>query len=791
MFKNFILESYRNKINRPLSFIVNWFSMTLGFAAVIVMYLYIVGELNHDNNCFEGSMDAVYRCEMGDTDMGSTCPSALQPFVSEMAEVQSASRVLNYTAIVATQGLSTEKRLKLESIFVDSTFMDIMPFRVIAGNASKALEASDNVIISRSAAIKLYDTDDVVGKIVLIDNKYPATIMAVIEDVPENSSFSPEIIVTNGMLCKMWNMSPENLKRWGHWNSDLYIKLRNNVDIQNFEPKFVEDVKSAISKEWNTEYPNKIELRPFMDCYLAVIEGYTRGKTTNPNDLWVLGFVALLILMIAIINYVNIYTARSTEVIRAMGIKSIMGAVRAELIGYVIFDSVVITLISVISGFVLALVLKPLYGLIIGSEVIFALDLYSILILFVGLPLLCGVISGIFPALALTRIKPLDAMVNRSSGGGRHMIWVRNILIVFQFTITIVLIASTLFINKQMKYMGDMELGYDRDNVYVVNGSMFMGPKFETFRGTLLQNPNIIEVAFMKNNPMFVGEFTTVYWGDKEGDNQTVNIMWNDENALGLLGVEMVEGDSLSVSNIKNLSSRQIIINETFAKDLRTKIPDLTFPYKDFMGVFKDFQSTPMYEGLAPLAIGSIWARGDTPMGSAYIKIAAGSDLSGMMKFIEQSFSNIYPNELYESIFMDEQFNEMYSKEQFFRTRLMTFSILAIFIGCLGLFALVGYSVERRRKEIAIRKVYGSSIGQVMTLLTSGFMRLLLVAFVLATPAAYYIMVSWVEQFAYRTAISWWIFAVALLMALFVAMLTVIGQTYLAATENPAETVKS
>lgn len=791
MLKNFILESYRNKINRPLSFIVNWFSMTLGFAAVIVMYLYIIGELNHDNNCFEGSMDAVYRCEMGDTDMGSICPSALQPFVSEMAEVQSASRVLVYPAVVATQGLSTEKRLKLVNLFVDSTFMDIMPFRVIAGNASKALEANDNVIISRSAAMKLYDTNDVVGKIVLIDNKYPATIMAVIEDVPENSSFNPEIIATNGMLCKMWDMSPESLKVWGHWNSDIYIKLRNNVDIQNFEPKFVEAVKSAVSKEWNTEYTNKIELRPFLDCYLAQIEGYTLGKTTNPNDLWVLGFVALLILMIAIINYVNIYTARSTEVIRAMGIKSIMGAVRAELIGYVIFDSVVITLISVISGFVLALVLRPLYGLIIGSEVIFALDLYSILVLFVGLPLLCGVISGIFPALALTRIKPLDVMVNRSSGGGRHMIWVRNILIVFQFTITIVLIASTLFINKQMKYMGEMELGYDRDNVYVVNGSMFMGPKFETFRSTLLQNPNIVEVAFMKNNPMFVGEFTTVGWGDKEDDSKTINIMRVDENALRLLGVEMVEGDSLSVRNIKNLRYRQMIINETFAKDLRAKIPDLTFPYKDFMGVFKDFQSTPMYEGLAPLGIGSIWTQGDTPMGTAYIKIAEGSDLSGMLKFIEQSFSNIYPNELYESIFMDEQFNEMYSKEQFFRTRLMTFSILAIFIGCLGLFALVGYSVERRRCEIAIRKVYGSSVTQIMVMLGLGFGRLLIVSFIIAVPIVLYVMSSWVEQFAYRSPISWWIFAVALICALVVAGCTIFYMTYHAANENPAESVET
>lgn len=792
MFKNFFLESFRNKIHRPFSFIINWFGMTLGFAAVIVMYLYIVGELNHDKECFSSSMDRIYRCEMGDQDMGSICPSALQPFMTQMPEVKSATRIASVEQVTSTIGLSTNKKIKLGIVFADSTFMDIFPFKIITGDAATALQASDNVIISRSAAQKLYDTEDVVGKLLKLDNRYEATIVAVIEDVPENSSFRPEIIANNTMLCKIWEMSLKSLSNWGNWYSEVYIKLHDNVNLTDFEPKYRVAVKGEISRNWGNEYLSTISLRPFSDCYMAVMDGFSISKTTNPDDLLVLGFVALLILVIAIINYVNIYTARSTEVIHAMGIKSIMGAMRRELIGFVIFDSIVITLVSVVSGFLLAALLKPLYGLIIGSEVSFSLEWYSVAILFVGLPMICGLISGIFPALALTRTRPLDAMANRSSGGGRRMIMVRNILIICQFSITIILISTTLYINKQMKHMGEIELGYDRDNVYVVSGGVFMSPKFDAFRGLLLQNPNIKDVALMKNNPIAVDEFMTVSWGDKKDDNKTVNVMWNDEHALRLLGIEMVEGDSISASNVKNLKFRQMIINETFANELREKIPGLTFPYKDFIGVFKDFQSTHLYKGVTPLVIGSIWSMESlTPPGSGYIKIAAGSDLTETLKFIETTFQDIYPDEMYEASFMDEQFNSLYVKEQFFRTRLLTFSILAIFIGCLGLLALVSYSVERRRKEIAIRKVYGSTIGEVMSLLTIGFARLLLVSFVVAVPVSYYIMVSWVEQFAYRTAISWWIFAVALVTAMFIAALTVLRQTYRAAAENPAKSVKS
>lgn len=782
MLKNFILESYRNKKHSPFSFIINWLGLTLGFAAVIVIYLYIVSELNHDKECFADSMDNVYRCEMGHPDMGSICPSALRPFVETIAEVQSATRTVTFPSVVATEGLSTNKRIKLNVMSADSTVLDVLPFKIVVGDATTALSAKENIIISRSAAIKLYDTEDVIGRTVKLNNTEPATIVAVMEDIPENSSFYQDII------C---NMGSEDLDRWSYWASEIYLRVRDNVDHAAFETKYSEAIKAELIRMNGTPPDNADErrmiVRPFNDCYLSVIEGSTNSKSIDIADLTVLGIVALLILLIAIINYVNIYTARSTEVIRSMGVKGVMGATRRELIAFVIFDSILIAILSAATGFFLAWQLQPMYHDIIGSNVSFSMEGYSLLILFIGLPLVCGVISGAFPAFTLTCMKPIDAIANRNSGG-REMAYVRNILIIFQFTTTIALIASTLYINKQMEFMSDMDPGYSRDNVYTVQGGGFMSSKFEIFRNTLLRNPGVVNVSFMRDNPISVGSFMTVDWGETKEESATIQVMYTDENALSLLGVSMVEGDSISASNLKTMNDLQMMINETFANQLRATIPDLKFPYKNFIGVFKDFQFTSFDKGITPLGIGG--ANGKC-YGAAYVKVAKGADLDVMLKFIKSTFDEIYPDEMYEASFLDDQFDQMYNNEKRFRSRLFIFSILAISIGCLGLLALVSYSIERRRREIAIRKVYGSSVPQIMLMLGAGFGRLLIVSFIIAVPIVLYTMSSWVEQFAYRSSISWWIFAMALLCALFVAGCAIFYMTYRAATENPAESIEA
>ncbi|MEG1607919.1 MAG: FtsX-like permease family protein [Mucinivorans sp.] len=800
MLGKMIIESYRNKQNRPLSFFVNYLGLTLGFAAVIIMYLYIMGELNHDKGVYADSMEQVYQCNVEKSNMGAVCPAPLAEMASKMPEVETSTLVgKEWQQKVETVGLATNNRLNIDITTVDSTFFKVFPFKILSGDTNP-LRGSNNVVISRQVAMRLFGTLDVVGRGLNIIGKCPVQIAALMEDVPANSTIAPEIVVNLRYYNKMCygDNGGYNLERWNNWSYEAYIRLNNSVDPVAFKPKYAmevvksrsqfngTDINEALKKLNNDNTPS---ILPFKDIYFSGVMANNAKSSGNMDALTVLGLIATLILVIAIINYINIYTARSTEVIRAMGIKAIMGAQRRALVGFVIFDSWLLTELSAVSGFVLAMALEPLYPSFLGMTVPFELNWESTLVIFGALPLLSGILSGIFPALALTRLRPLEA-IGSQQGGNLHMVGVRNFLIVLQFTIAIALTASTLYINKQMRYMSNLDLGYNRENIFVVSGNTFMGPKWEAFRSTLLTNPKVVNVAYMQQAPVRVGSMTTVSWGESKDEKSNAMVMSMDENGMATCGIKMLEGDSISPTNVRTMGWGKYVVNETFAKQLRAKIPGLTFPYRNLLGVFRNFQHSSLTTEAGPLVIGSIWFEGPNPYGNAMIRIQS-DGMKQTLNFIEKSFNDIFPDEIYEGRFMDEMFNQVYEKHQLFENRLTSFSLLAVVISCLGLFALVGYSVERRRKEIGIRKVYGSTVTQVIVLLAKGFLKWLAISFAIAIVPVWYVMTTWAEQFVVRTPLSWWIFALAGVVAFVVAMLTVLGQTYYAATANPVKSIKS
>lgn len=372
---NYFLESFRNKKNRPLSFFVNWIGMTLGLTAVIVIYLFTMQQIKHDNNVYSQSMGNVYRCSMGDETMGNITPSAMRKCVAAMPEVKSAVRAWHNDLLIATDGLGENKKMNLKLFVSDTNMFEVFPFTLSQGDAKQAFVDPMSVVVSREAAVKLFGTENVIGKTIKLDNVVPLQITAVMENVPENSVFSPSILVSLNALSKLWNQSFDWMDNdWGQWNYETYVRLNDGVDPVEFEDKMGKVAKDEISKRWEAEYTNTPSITQFDDVYFAFNQGYGHAKTVDMEEIWVMAMVALLILVIAIINYVNIYTARSTEVIRAMGVKSIMGARRWQVISFVIFDSVVITFVSSLSAFLLAGLLQPLYIDIIGSNVSFTLS---------------------------------------------------------------------------------------------------------------------------------------------------------------------------------------------------------------------------------------------------------------------------------------------------------------------------------------------------------------------------------------------------------------------------------
>lgn len=794
MFKKFLSESFRAKKSRPLSFIINWLGLTLGFAAVIVMYIFIMAQVRHDS-CFSRPMDDVARCEIQVDQIGSICPDPTARFMTQFPEVITATRAAQRGDMtVSVPNQPGGNRFALNTMCGDSTLLQVFPFKMVSGGGADALADATKGLVSRASAMKLFGTTDVIGKQIEVNNTWPVTITGVFEDIPENSLYDPELIVTFKM------MDPDSkADKWYMWASECYFRINPTADMNALNAKFGRTLLERLSEEFGgyeggktvddkieelggPDSPKMPHIRVFNDCYFTPEVGGAMNSY-DPSSLMVLGIIAALVLVIAIINYVNIYTARSTEVIRAMGIKSIMGASRRSLIGFIIGDSVVITFVSAVTAFILAYLLRPLYPMIVGSELSFSLTWDVLLVLFVALPVFCGVLSGIFPAITLTRMKPLDAIANRSSGG-RQMSVVRNVLIVFQFVISIGLISATLLINKQMRYLTTLDLGYNRENVVIVEGGSFMNnEKFNTFRDRLLTSPTIVDASLIQGDPMRVGNMNTVQISEKE--QLSPRYLYGDQHTLHVLGVPMVEGDSISETNFDRLEwgQKQMVVNEAFAKYIHTVAPEVMIPGEKFIGVFKDFQHQPVTETVTPLVLVRTWN------GSPYIRIAAGQ-IEPALAHIQSTFRDMFPDEIYHYEFMDARFGQMYELENLFRARLLTFSVLAIFIGCLGLFALVGYSVERRRKEIAIRKVHGAMVRQVVGMLCTSFLKWLALSFVIAVPLVWWLMDKWMSQYAYRTEMSWWIFAVAGLATLVIALLTVLGQSYKAAVENPAHAVK-
>ncbi|WP_294592757.1 ABC transporter permease [uncultured Rikenella sp.] len=796
MFRKFFLESWRAKKNRPFSFFINWLGLTLGFAAVIVMYIFIIGQVRHDD-CFERPMDDVWRCEVEVDEIGSICPDPLAGFMTRFPEVIAATRAISWGSMtVSVPDQPAGVRFSLSSMFGDSTLLQVLPFRMVSGGGADALADASKGMVSRSAARRLFGSLDVIGKQIEVNNTWKVTITGVFEDVPENSLYTPEVILT----FQLANPG-DKADKWFRWASECYFRVNPTVDMKTMNYKFQRAVLERMAEAYGGHFikegtlDDKIEeaggvdspklphIRAFDDCYFTP-EVTGAMNAYDSGALVVLGIIAVLVLVIAIINYVNIYTARSTEVVRAMGIKSIMGASRGSLIGFIIGDSVLITCVAAVTAFGLAYLLRPLYPMIVGSELSLSLSWDMLLVLFVVLPLVCGVLSGIFPAMVLTRMKPLDAIANRSSGG-RQMSAVRNALIVFQFVISIGLIAATLLINKQIRYLTTLDLGYHRENVVMVGGGSFMNrEKFNTFRTQLLNSPTIVNASLIQGNPMHIGSMNTVQINERE--HLSPKHLYGDQHTLHVLGVPMVEGDSISETNVDRLEwgpSGQMVINEAFAKHIRNVAPEVQIPGEKFVGVFKDFQHQPVTEQVTPLVLVRAWS------GDPYIRIAAGQ-IEPALRHIERTFREMFPNEVFQYEFMDAQFDRMYKQENLFRARLLTFSVLAIFIGCLGLFALVGYSVERRRKEIAIRKVHGATVREVVGMLCLSFLRWLAVSFVIAVPVVWWLMDGWMSRYAYRTTMSWWIFALAGLVAAVIALFTVLGQSYRAAVENPAVAIK-
>jgi len=785
MFKNYLKISIRNLLRNKMYSLINILGLAVGLTCFILLYLYTSRELNYDN--YHVDHENIYRVEgslaLGDkklklSNFSSQLASHLKSDVSEVVQ----------TAIVS-KGKSAlklgQREIKKPKMFyANQALFDVLTFKPIAGNLNQALIRPNTLVLTRGLAKKFFNSPTkALGKTLTIQDSVSCLVMAVIEDIPLNSHFRPEGLISMPTKQKA---SPGVFKDWHALLFAIYLKLKPDASI-----KKVETLANGLQPKKGNVFKNKYKLRALTDIHLYAKVDYEYAEVGSANMVYVLVVIGILILVIASINYMNLATARSVERAKEVGIRKVVGSTRRQLIYQFLIESIFICLLAFAISLSLVELLLPKFNQLTGS--IYKIEYTSnpqILLSIIGVVLITGLISGSFPAFVLSRFSPhlvLKGKFSRSQKGNK----LRQVLVVVQFSISLVMIVSTLVVQKQIQYVQSKNLGFDKEQLLTIP----VPDKQLVLKQKLSQNPNITQVAFGEAMAQFGGGELGVEHQDGNIHPTKVNIKTIGKNWVKTMRIKQLEGRYFD-PNLATDVTKSVIVNEAFTKRMAWKKPiGKQITYKSLerkqvtarvIGVIQDFHSESLYKKISPMIF---FQCPDNGCQTAYVRVKP-ANLSQTLAYIQQTYETLYSQSKYSGKFIDQQFAKAYRAEQKRADVFALFSGIAIFIACIGLFGLASFTVSQRSKEIGIRKVLGASVIQILSLLSSSFVRLVFISSLIAFPLAYYFMSQWLQNFAYRTSMPWGVFIVACLVTLLVTLLTVSIQSLRTARINPVQVLK-
>jgi len=787
MLRNYLVTAIRN-IKRHKAFsIINILGLAAGMAVCIMIMIYAQSELSYDK--FNPGYENIFRIknEFGDPrfikfakEGSNKCPAMLKdvllqkyPEVIEAARIRSAS---SEGKIKYNGNLSIEKKY----LNVDPSFYDIFGYEFIEGDKNTATQSINTMVVTENYAKKYFGNISPINKIMNIDGK-DYQIGAVLKNVPVNSHLKFDYLLP----LKIDSAEQGN---WDRLNFALYLKLKDKADWNNLQRKIISlpgQYTSNIFKD------DKLYLQP-----LGSIHFYSKTlfEFESPGDIKTLyGLIMLgaIVLLLACINFVNISTARLSARTTEIGLRKTVGAKRKEIIKQFIVESVCFSLWALGAAIIIVAAARPLFNELVETEINISMlyQLNSIIILIV-FAVTTGVIAGIYPALIFSSFKPAE-IINRKSlvKGNTGNAMLRKSLITFQFIICSLLIISVITINKQLHYINKKDMGYNIERILTIPLKYDMYGGREVFKSELLKNPIIKSVSFSTYPANNIDSRQNFFW-DNSSNNQMLCGNAVDEDFIKTYNIKLIQGRDI-IKPASEGAEEQYILNESAVKLMKltqpigVKMGSGKKIYGSVVGVVKDFHFKNLHEEISPLVM-AVKINGYTCIS---IKIIT-DNITGALKSIEKKHKGIYPEVPFEYSFVDEQFGKMYQKEILLSKTTNTFSLLSIFVACLGLLGLVMFSIEKRRKEIGIRKALGAEIKSIIYLLSKEFIGLIIIANIIAIPVSYYLMRLWLNDFAYKTDISWWIFLLAMAVSLVIAMLTISWQTYKAATANPVESIR-
>ncbi len=794
MIRNYIKIAFRSLWRHKGFSLINIIGLAVGLTACFLIYINIKFELSYDT--FNKKFDQIYRVAVDvrrpnipvivtSSAFEQMGPSLQQdyPQVKENARMAGARFLVQYGAV---------KFQEENAIYTDPSLFSVFTFPVIKGDIKKGFQAPFTVVITQTMAKKYFGENDPVGKTLTLDSKYPALVTAVIKDIPANSHFKFDMAVSYATSLKLYSNGGTN---WAQIRGYTYIVLPKGYDFRGLErqlPAFASRHYTEADRKEGTGYG--YHLVPLKDVYMDALRG--GPDWGDLHNIRIFSAIALFILLIACINFINLTTARATERAKEVGIRKVMGAARKQLISQFLSESVIICFIAFLLAALLSNSLLPLYNQISGKVTNTTVFTHAYVLHLFILSCFIGIVAGLYPAFVLSGYKPVATLKGRFSKSGKGIL-LRRSLVVVQFAISIVLIVGTIVVYTQLNYMRSQPLGFQKDQMLTIDffSDLAVQRRLPMIKNELKKIPNVISAAASRSLPGFGNGNSESEIENKAGFMQQmlIDAYYVDNDFIPQFEMKLAAGRTFS-RTFGTDTTRAFLINEAAAKSLGFATPAEAVGGKlkqwgqtgEIIGVVKDFHFQSLQEPVKPLSISN------DPDFTRVITLKIGSkNIPATIAAIQQKWKSLVPERPFNYRFVDDAFNEQYAAQVNFGNLFMYFAVLAILISCMGLFGLASYSTIQRTREIGIRKVFGASVSGIVNMLSAEFLKLVILASLIAFPLAWFAMNKWLQDFAYRITISWWVFALAGTMALVIAFATVSFQAIKAAIANPVDSLRA
>ncbi len=799
MIRNYFMVAMRNLIRERGYSLINIFGLAFGLAAALLIFIWVFDEYSYDR--FHENIDRLYRVEQDQDYDGEAYHVNVTPYPAgegfelEIPEIERCVRSARTGNLLV--------KYKDQSFYeggisaVDSTIFSVFTFPLKKGNPKTALNQPFSIVISEEIAEKYFGNEDPLGKTLILDNRFDFQVTGVLDKIPNNSSFSPDILVPFTFTQDLGNYSD-------HWAANSIITfalLKENTDPEPVNKKLTDVVRSHIDFNeidgfTEEDYITHFMLAPLKKLHLHAYFGFGHPPGQIQNVI-IFITIGIFILIIAGINYMNLSTARSSKRAKEIGLRKVVGANPKSLILQFLGESIITTLISAVIAVGVTLLLMNQFNQLSGKELERSfLFSWEFLVGLVGIMFFTAILAGAYPALFLSRFVPVKVLKG-SIGSGSQRAWLRKILVVVQFTLSIFLITGTMLVYKQMNHMQAMKLGFDKENILYLRMYGNINESYNVLSEKFREYSEVRNVTASSHLPSNIGSNSGgIDWEGKDPElSPLVSMSMIDYDYVETMGIPIVLGRSINrkfPSDMSTDSTGSFLINEELARIMGIEDPlGIRFSFMGIqngriVGVMKDFHFHSMRSEIEPLAV----LAGVNQWTNYIILRIKPGDIPNTISNLEERWNEVLPDYPFDYHFLDEVFDDMYRSEMRMGRLLKYFALISVFIALLGLFGLAAYMAESRTREISIRKVLGASMTKVVYLMTSEFVRLVLVAIFLGIPLSWYFLKKWLQDYAYPTNLSWWIFGIAALFSILVATITVSIQSVKAASQNPAHNLR-